>query len=184
MTIRKAVEDSWSTLKYPLILNGEIQNVEGEVYWEKLRKFLEAELYEQFITLMNGLLKCDVRKQYTCKELVELINLKYLTSPEILNFLKCCEDKGKTPFIRLVKGEKDSSLNKLRNRTAVMTPSGVDKIVQLSGIIYVQITFEDLEKIRMSSGCATILDGGLVWIDFISDYLTEADLLNTKNVHI
>jgi len=45
--------------------------------------------------------------------------------------------------------------------------SGIDKVVRLNGSILVPIDEEDKKILQDSSGVATILDGGLVWIERI-----------------
>jgi len=47
----------------------------------------------------------------------------------------------------------------------LVVPNGIDKTIRLSGTLIVPLDEEDKEVLENSAGVATILDGGLVWIE-------------------
>ena len=58
--------------------------------------------------------------------------------------------------------------------TALNINNGVENVILLRGEILVPVSEEDIERLKENKGCATILDGGLVWIEGIvnSDHLS------------
>jgi hypothetical protein len=71
-------------------------------------------------------------------------------SPLIKNLLK-------------INGINISTFNK-NGRTQLTIIKGIDTKINLSGSIIVPVNDEDIEKIKNSKGCATLLDGGAVFI--------------------
>lgn len=63
----------------------------------------------------------------------------------------------------------------------------VDDVIILSGEIYIPVDDDDIEKLRRSSGCATILDGGVVTIkgicyndEFSDEEFTKVSEISTQ----
>lgn len=78
--------------------------------------------------------------------------------------------KGKTPISNLFKtGVYEVSVNSYGNKSAMPIYNGFDKIDNISGSILVPVTDEDIVTLSQNKGVATLLDGGLVYIDKIID---------------
>jgi len=60
--------------------------------------------------------------------------------------------------------ETESQLTNKLKHTALNINNGIEKVVILRGEILIPVSDEDVEQLRQNKGCATILDGGMVWI--------------------
>ena len=161
LTLRKGVWNSFSTA--PTLIN-----------WERVRRLLENDLYNQFITLIDRLLNVNARNTYTCNEAVAILREHHLNDEKVVDFIKLLDKKGKTPMIDYINGhQKPSKSNpkgakptfNANDRTLITTNFSVDKITRLKGTIIIPVNDFYIEKIRNNKGIATLLDGGLVWID-------------------
>jgi hypothetical protein len=97
---------------------------------------------------------------------VEKIRISLLTKnlDKLFNGLTKIERSGLIRYIRDNQGQHIINVEKRYNLTV---NSGIDNVVILNGEILVPINDEDIEKLKLSKGCATILDGGYVWIDSV-----------------
>jgi|GEM_PF-2734738 len=60
-----------------------------------------------------------------------------------------------------------------KNPTSLMVLSGIEKVVSLSGKIYVPLPDDIRQKIEDNKGVASLLDSGVVWIDSVQ---SESDM--------
>ena len=169
LTMRKAVWNSFSTA--PTLIT-----------WERVRRILENDLFYQYISLLNDLFQIDVRSKYTCVEANKLLKKQFSNDVRLKNFINLLNDEGKTPVVDFINGGQKLSKAGMEKgltpvpatfnanvRTLRTTNFGVDNITRLRGEIIVPMSDEYLEKIRNNKGVATILDGGLLWIDKVVD---------------
>lgn len=166
MQTKKVVNDAWSTVDF--------------VYWERIRKTLGKELYNEFKSLLSDLFEVsDITKKYTFMELREQVisrNMMGEGTKLELFFDKLILNK-KSPLVVYFKhNSRKSEINKAAN-IKVTVNMGTEKITKISGDIIVPVTDEDIIKINKHKGFATILDGGLV---FIKGIFTENRLPNLE----
>jgi len=96
---------------------------------------------------------------------VETVRISLLTKnlDNLFNGLTKIERKGLIRYIRDNQGQ--HIIN--NDRISLTVNSGIDNVIILNGEILVPINDGDIEKLKLSKGCATILDGGYVWIDSV-----------------
>jgi hypothetical protein len=96
---------------------------------------------------------------------VETVRISLLTKnlDNLFNGLTKIERSGLIRYIRDNQGA--HIIN--NDRISLTVNSGIDNVVILNGEILVPINDEDIDKLKLSKGCATILDGGYVWIDSV-----------------
>lgn len=198
-TMRKSVYNSFS--KSASLIN-----------WERIKRLLEDDLYIKFLTLLKDLFKVEVVKKYTAEEAMELLrNNNFIDDKRVVDFIELLRKNGKQPMIDFIYGQQKVSQNMLlkkpdavgakptfngNSRTLITTPLGIDKITRLRGKIIIPINDWYLSKVRENKGFATILDGGLVWIDklisaddmsdrMIEDFIKISDISTniTKNIN-
>ena len=166
-TTRKAVSDSWN----PIAI----------MYWEKLRRLLELKkeenpnmLYEEFVKIAKKLFKFNSTDDITFDQVCEKIRILKKDEPSLFNefivpIFKKFSQNMKTPAERYIIGESDKeSVNKNKQTLALVNKS-VDQITRISGTILVPVTDADIEVLRSAPAWATLLDGGFVKIESISD---------------
>lgn len=178
ITIRKSVFNSFSPAP-------------DLIYWERVKRLLEDDLYSQFINMMNDILNTNVVEKYTCVDAVKMLRDGYRTDKRVTDFLIILKDNSKQPMIDFIVGGQKASKALLEKnplavgpnatfnsnaRTLITTNFGVDKIVRLCGEIIIPMSESDVEKIRQNKGTAKLLDGGLVWI---SKLLDETEINNS-----
>jgi len=154
--VKKSVHNSWSKADF--------------VYWERFSKLLGVDLLNDFKQVLSDLFNVpDISEKYTVIELRNEIKSRGMLNNETLKslFKKMIHNK-KTPLVMYFTDEKKyekrkSDINSSSN-TRLTVNSGIEKITKISGEIIVPVTDEDIVKLRNSKGCATILDGGLVFI--------------------
>jgi hypothetical protein len=150
--VKKAVFNSW--------------NKKTNLYWAKIEKALsEKEIYDFFIETISGVLKKNVLKQSFYETMKELVPFRQ--DPRIQNLISYLREKQKNPVAVLFDDIKDSGINATKNKTAVTVNNGVEQIIKLRGTIIVPVNDNDLIKLSSSKGCATLLEGGIVYINKI-----------------
>lgn len=160
--VRKAVWNSWNPAITP--------------NWELVRLYIDSkEKFDSFIDKVNLLLNIDslslsflevigkidkLQKNDRLSLYNHITNLK-----EISGLIYCLGFYKDNEF----EEPKYSSITAKLNRSARTINFGVEKVVMLSGQIIVPVSDDDIIKLRKSKGCATILDGGLVYIDSVKN---------------
>lgn len=127
------------------------------IFWERVKQILEDD-YDSFISLLKdefGLDPESISFEDMRKKIVNSSN------ENIKNFL--INLKGKKCLHNDIYSEISCELN-ANAKTALLVNRGVEKVIKLSGEILVPISDDDIIKLQNSKGCATILDGGLVYI--------------------
>jgi len=173
--LKKAIYTSWSGV--------------NDVTWYRLQAYIGDEV-ENFVKVMNGILRVDCRSK-PFKEIVSMIRSdKYKSSPKIQEYFKhlatikkkslvdVLSDTNKPSKVtgRAVKNTA-CSINSKIGRTALTVYRDYYSVSRLSGRILVPVSKDDLSIIKANKGCATLLDGGSV---FIRDVIFYNELANTN----
>jgi len=170
---KKVVQDAWSTNFF--------------VYWERVSKMLGKDMYDEFTSLLSDLFQVkDITEKYSFMELREEVLLRgMVTKEEEKNTKKTRLDIF---FDKLIKNKKSSlvtyflydsrrnEINKAANIKVTVT-IGTEKITKISGEIIIPVSDDDILKLSNHKGCATILDGGVVFIKGV----LNANELNVSN---
>jgi hypothetical protein len=144
----KASWNSWQTVSF--------------MNWNRVYNLLEDEYYTLFVDMVKEVFN-HTAETITFVELAKL--LKTTDDQRVVEVFKILNKNGKTPLYSWVYGEgtQKSDINK-NGRTQLTIIKGIDTKINLSGSIIVPVNDEDIEKIKNSKGCATLLDGGAVFI--------------------
>jgi hypothetical protein len=174
--------------QYPLSLGAPSSKALAVLSWDRFRAHLGTSLsgvliqkFEEVIGTIEGL------------SLVEVLRRVWRgMTPELRSFIT--ESKVKEPWKSLLLDGFKNEASGLRGgyteaskMTFLMTVSrGVEKVSIRDAIIYVPISEEDAEMFNKGSGCATILDGGLVTLgyrgaDRLLDSLEDLSPMLTNN---
>lgn len=148
---QKAQNNSWNPVSY--------------VNWERIRKLLEDDIYNEFILALNDIFKINVLDKKFMDIRERIRNTK---DSRIDSLFKYYKENGKNVMCDImycnVYESRYASIN-MNKRTPLTVLSGVEKKAKLSGKIIVPISDEFIEKLKSNKGCATILDDGIVIIE-------------------
>lgn len=167
-TIRKSVYNSYSTA--PEVIS-----------WERVRRLLENDLNDQFISLINDLMGFDVKNNYPlCVDGVKALRDNHINDPRLINFIDVLRKNKKQPMIDFINGSQKPSKNQLmanpnatgaeptfnsNPRTQITTNFGVDKKTKISGRVIIGVDQKHLQKVKNNKGYAKILEGGYFYIE-------------------
>lgn len=144
---KKSVGNAWNTQTY--------------LSWERTRKLLGDELFDMFVKTIKEVYGFDIDTP------LEKVKPIILDNPDgrVDAMFKLMKENKKKPIYDAIYGDSatSSSIN-MNPNTQLTVLTGLDSIIRLSGEIVVPVTDEDLKKIGENKGCATLLDGGLVYI--------------------
>ncbi len=177
--VKKGVHDSW--------------NPAPRVNWEIVRRFMDdEEKLKIFINKLNEVL--DVNSEslsfLNIREMVGNLSIDkrlslYDTILDLKNVTAMIDYfgsyKGDGVFIKPV----DCAITRRYNKMTQLVNMGLETSINLSGQIIVPVTEEDITRLKtISKGCATILDGGMVWIDSVKDgsNISVEDFIQVKNI--
>lgn len=162
--VKKGVWNSWNPTPY--------------VNWKVIQRFIDDdEKLNVIINKLNEVLEVDAGSMsfLNVRELVGNLTLgKRLDLYDVilnLNGITALIDyfgsyKGDGTFNNPV----DCSVTRKCDKMAYLVNMGLETAITLSGQIIVPVSEEDIARLKtISKGCATILDGGLVWIDSVKD---------------
>lgn len=170
MQTNKSAWNAWSTQKI--------------FTWSRIKAYLGETLYNEFLVLL------DKEFNYS-PDNVSLGNiigkLKTSDNENLVLFFQKLKANKKTGLVTDIKEGKleinrycefskhDKEVDKF-SQVLLHTLKGITNVSVISGEILVPITDEDIEKIKQGSGCARILDGGMITIKGIKT-------ANTLSVH-
>lgn len=134
------------------------------ITWEIIRKYFnDKELFDEFVMLLNNNIKETALKKPF--DQIQQIVSKTGVSIELKDFLIYNKRKSIVDYFNNRKNAYQITNVKTKDRwTAITNVRGINKCQKLSGEIAVPVNDGDLDIIQDSKGCATILDGGLVYI--------------------
>lgn len=130
--------------------------------WNRVYKLLEDDLYKMFLDMVKDVFN-HTPETITFVELANKI--KTSTDSRVTEMFEILKKNNKTPLYSWVFGKPSEKTAMNQNsRTQLTIIKGIDTKINLSGSIIVPVDDEDIDKIRNSKGCATLLDGGAVFI--------------------
>ena len=155
--LKKAVGNSW--------------NPQVQVSWLRLQRYLGDEFYTQFIKVIVSVFKVVIEDVTT----LEIRELCLNTIDKRLDkIFELAIEQKLTPLSDYFRSKIMVSTINATRKTPVTVVTCIDKIIRLNGQLIVPVSDEDIQIIRNNKGCATILDGGIVYIKG----LKSANLLN------
>jgi hypothetical protein len=144
----KAVWNSWQTTSY--------------MNWNRVHQLLEDDLYEMFLDMIKDVFG-HTPETITFANMAEM--LKVSTDSRVTEAFEILKKNKKTPLYSWIFGKPSEKTTINANaRTQLTIIKGVDTKINLSGSIIVPVNDEDIEKVGKNKGCATLLDGGAVFI--------------------
>jgi hypothetical protein len=157
---KKVVQDAWSTNFF--------------MYWERVSKMLGKDMYNEFTSLLSKLFEVkDITEKYSFMDLrEEVIRRGMISKPEEKNtkktsldifFDKLVESKKSSLVTYFLYDKRRNEINKAAN-IKVTVNIGTERVTKISGEIIIPVSEEDISKLSKHKGCATILDGGIVFI--------------------
>lgn len=159
------------------------------VHWEKIRRVM-GDVHDDFCAHLKVIFGKDqtkrpfrdvladlqkrvqaiIDKDDLSKKPAEILQLLRGKDKELVALIDFLIERKKSGFSdAILKPEFLKQLNAITGKCAVTIVNGVDNAAFLSGCIYVPVNDQWLERISANSGNATILDGGMVWIDSVRD---------------
>ena len=155
--LKKAVGNSW--------------NPQVQVSWLRLQRYLGDEFYTKFINVIVSVFKVVIEDVTT----LEIRELCLNTIDKRLDkIFELAIEQKLTPLSDYFRSKIMVSTINATRKTPVTVVTCIDKIIRLNGQLIVPVSDEDIQIIRNNKGCATILDGGIVYIKG----LKSANLLN------
>ena len=168
-----------------------------EITWELVNNYInDTDKFNAFVGKVSELLGTNaINIPYT----VIIKSVRELPADKRVELFDFIEEQGDNSGLyyafginrnALVKPDK-SKLTSAPNRCARTINKGVDVAVKLSGQIIIPVSEDDIIKLKTKSkGCATLLDGGLVWIDSIKnennvstdEFTCVADISDAKSI--
>lgn len=176
MTARKTVKDSWQTSRIVYFLGGvPVQIKGGLLYWARLERLLGEALLNDFINTVQGITgEKNVPRNISAHRAIEILHNSYGLS-EVRHFCQKCVKAGRTSLVNVINPE--ANKDSITFHTGVgsklniqMVNSGPEKIIKISGTIFVPVNDELLARLSRGCGTATILEGGFAYIEGIEEW--------------
>lgn len=130
------------------------------INWERVKRLLEDNNWELFKNVTKDVFGYDITKTPISNSINLIKNSDDNRIKELFDRLK---SEGKTPLYDVFFKDVYVSMNS-NARTLVTQTIGLDKFTRLSGDIIVPVSDDDINRLKTTKGCATILDGGMVYI--------------------
>lgn len=176
--VKKAVWNSWNPEVMPNweLVKQYVDNTEKfNLFVAKLNELLNINsLSLSFFEIINEVGKMDNEKRIHLDD--------YVTNLQSMSGIIYClgeyrDNKFKAPNYKC-------NISNKSNSSARTVTSGLEKVIMLSGQIIVPVSDDDIIKLKKSKGCATILDGGLVYIDSIKDenYISVSGFIKVSEI--
>lgn len=147
---KKAVYNAW--------------NPQSFLNWNRVFKLLEKDLYDEFLVILKEEFNISPKKDIFI-DVVKII--KNSKNKRLNDFYNKINKMGKTSLTNDINN--DTVQINMNPRTTLTVNNGIEYITKFNGEILVPIDDNDIEKIKNNKGCATLLDGGLVYIKKIED---------------
>lgn len=155
-------------------------NPQSFMNWERTKKILGEDLFNKFSSTIEEVFNVKI-SETTFNQIKEKLVLTKDKRLELM-FNELIEN-GKKSFYNSFfgNGTEICDINK-NSKTMLTILRGVDRVYKIEGQIIVPVSDEDIEKLRLNKGTATILDGGLVYIKDLVDskYISPERLGFTK----
>lgn len=184
---RKSVSDAYQTSKTVYHLGGQPVSIKGGlIYWRRLERLLGPRLLKVFVDTVQGITKdADIIGSMTAQRAIEILHDNY-DSPKVRIFCEKCLEAKLTTIVNIINpcGNRNSITIHSDNRTKLnmqIIGSGPEKIIRLSGKIFVPLEDNLLARLENGCGVATVLEGGMAYIAGIDDW-SEDLVWNAKPV--
>jgi hypothetical protein len=176
ITARKTVKDAWQTSKIAYFLGMvPVQIKGGLLYWARLERLLGEALLNNFIDTVQSITReRNVTRNISAHRAIEILHDNYDLS-QVQYFCQKCLKAQRTSLVNIInpKANKES----ITFHTGVgsklniqMVNSGPENINKISGTIFVPLNDELLARLSNGCGTATILEGGLAYIEGIEEW--------------
>jgi len=176
ITARKTVKDAWQTARISYFLGGvPVQIKGGLLYWARLERLLGEALLNDFINIVQSITgERNVTRNISAHRAIEILHDNY-DLPQTRKFCQNCIKSMRTALVNIIdpKANKES----ITFHTGVgsklnihMVNSGPENITKISGTIFVPVDEELLSRLSKGCGTATILDGGLAYIEGVEEW--------------
>ena len=176
MTARKTVKDSWQTARISYFLGGRpVQIKGGLLYWARLERLLGEALLNDFIDAVQSITgERNITRSISAHRAIEILHDNYDLS-QVRYFCQKCIRAQRTALVNIIdpKANKES----ITFHTGVgsklniqMVNAGPENINRISGTIFVPVNEELISRLSNGCGTATILEGGLAYIEGIEDW--------------
>jgi hypothetical protein len=148
--------------------------------WNRVYKLLEDDLYKMFLDMVKDVFN-HTPETITFVELANKI--KTSTDSRVTEMFEILRKNLRNPLYSWVFGKPSEKTAMNQNgRTQLTIIKGIDTKINLSGSIIVPVDDEDIDKIRNSKGCATLLDGGAVFIRGLKNNVSVEDYTKVSDI--
>lgn len=148
--VSKAVWNSWNPNPY--------------INWDIIKQYLGSQ--ENIDWFFNEII--DLLSVNPLAYDVEIIRMSLLTK-DLTRLFKGLETIKRSGLISYIMNKNGSEMTSNNKRISLTVNGGIEKVTILNGEILVPVDDNDIEKLKSSKGCATILDGGYVWIESLKN---------------
>ncbi|MGL5691372.1 MAG: hypothetical protein ACRDD8_11225 [Bacteroidales bacterium] len=167
--------------KSPVRINqtGEVEVIQGIHSWSSWKRYLGEDLYNEVISYFEECLNISytvMRKKY---DITDVLGLIHGHTGENLDIL-CDKIKlaKKSSMIHALHGRySDANYNRYNTNYPHIIQRGVKSKITLSGGIIIKVSDNILNMINSSDGVATLLDGGFVKIEDLTDDIDNLEKL-------
>jgi hypothetical protein len=171
VSLRKSKCDSWGKSK---IRAGKVVIEGGDLTWDRVCAYAGFEVFSILHEIAIDVIGKDYAKKSLCSSLDALRE-----SPRMEEFSRACKDARKTPLSDIFSKTPNSTKIAFGKTTGFdradwgkyvhMTLSGPTDVNRISGKIYVPMDKDGVDRILKSTGFARLLEGGLVFIEGITN---------------
>jgi len=176
MNARKTVKDAWQTSKIAYFLGGKpVQIKGGLLYWARLERLLGEALLNDFIDTVKSITsERHVPQNISAHRAIETLHDNYDLS-QVQHFCQKCLKAERTALVNIINPQ--ANKESITFHTGVgsklniqMVNSGPENINKISGTIFVPVNDELLARLSNGCGTASILEGGLAYIEGIEEW--------------
>ena len=176
MNARKTVKDAWQTSKIAYFLGGKpVQIKGGLLYWARLERLLGEALLNDFIDTVKSITsERHVPQNISAHRAIEILHDNYDLS-QVQHFCQKCLKAERTALVNIINPQ--ANKESITFHTGVgsklniqMVNSGPENINKISGTIFVPVNDELLARLSNGCGTASILEGGLAYIEGIEEW--------------
>ena len=180
------------------VYNSYVKTTTETISWQIFETYInDKDNTEKVIALLNDLLQVPNVKKYTVSDVIVMVNktpkekrLEFYNNITAIGGLSgIIYFFGRYVNNMFEEPRGESLTNQYTKPSSNTVISGIEtNVMCLSGSIISKVSGDELEKLKQCSrGCATILDGGLIWIDDIvsdvsaDDYIKVSELSTKTN---
>jgi len=154
MQTKKSLNISWNPVSY--------------FNWERIRLKIGDENFKLFLELLESNFGVTTKSKFI--DIIKIIQNQKVVGDFLIKIRK----KVVATDINNYHKNRTVQMNQ-HGGSALTVTTSIEHPVILSGTILVPVTDADIIKVKENKGCATILDGGLVYVDGIEDGDTLSD---------